>query len=166
MENIKPVAFAVNADVNQLIVAERFSISIWDTVTTECRRRIRLEAWEGVALSADGQRILTWSPGAANVMDLSTGERNTIRTGLNSGSWRISADGRLAVWWDDDVRVWDLDRLEPRATFVGESPMSVCAFMPLSRTIAACESAGHVHVLQLAGLDLTSGDLNGHAHLT
>jgi WD40 repeat protein len=130
-----------------------------------------------VAVSADGRRALTAS--TDNVMvfyrlnvtrdearvrlwDLTTHSRlGVLAFAEESGvsysraeAFRcvaVDATGRFGAAGGDDrtLRVWDLDRGEPVATFTADAAVTACAMSPDGRTLVAGESTGRVHLLRL-----------------
>jgi WD40 repeat protein/serine/threonine protein kinase len=91
------------------------TMKVWDTAT--CRDTLTLETFtRGVALSADGKRIVTGSefgndPPLGKVWDAATGRQVLTLQGHEFGVWSMafSADGRRIATgsMDTTVKVWD-----------------------------------------------------------
>ncbi|MEQ8752993.1 MAG: hypothetical protein RID09_05655 [Coleofasciculus sp. G1-WW12-02] len=53
---------------------------------------------------------------------------------------------------DHILTIWDLERREVIANFIGESELTCCAIAPDGITIVAGEASGRVHFLRLEGI--------------
>jgi WD40 repeat protein len=158
---LTPDHFAVNASTNELtaIFCEwSWYTSVYD-ISTGVKRDDALVGLSGrhtqTAVSGNGDRVL----GLNDLSQFSVYQRSTGETHAISHdewdwytNWVINADGNRAVSWSGyatALTVWDLDTRKAIATFVGDSGISHCVFVPQSQRIAVCEDAGYVNVLEL-----------------
>lgn len=106
--------------------------------------------YSSVRLSANAQRALVWKPGgAAAVVDIEKGQVHPLCEDGAAANWSISAGGAVAVAWEVDVAVWDLNDCTVRARFIGDSAIGACRILREENTVVVGDHAGHVSILEL-----------------
>ncbi|WP_375490805.1 hypothetical protein [uncultured Nostoc sp.] len=117
-----------------------------------------------VAVMPDGRSVISGSQsGVLQIWDTSCGEELFALDDNASGITAIdvSPNGRFAFATsglphylsDNTLRVWDLEKRQVIARFIGESPMTACAVAPDGVTIVVGDASGQVHFFRLEGID-------------
>jgi WD40 repeat protein len=98
--------------------------------------------------------------GLLRVWDLTSGVTLLTLEGHTSfiNTLVITPDGQHAVSGSDDrtVRVWNLNRPEPDATFYADALIKACAAARSGTMIIAGDAAGCVHFLSMENRDASS----------
>ncbi|MDF5728027.1 MAG: hypothetical protein PUP92_08295 [Rhizonema sp. PD38] len=117
-----------------------------------------------VVVMPDGRSVISGSQsGVLQIWDTSSGEELFALDDNASGITAIdvSPNGRFAFVTsglphylsDNTLRVWDLEKRQLVARFIGESPMTACAVAPDGVTVVVGDASGQVHFLHLEGID-------------
>jgi WD40 repeat protein len=123
-------------------------IKVWDVATQlEIASFANGRSIYGLALSADGKKLLSSSGSGANMWDVA---RKTLLGKLigargNVGPVAFSPDDKLAVAQGIEFVVWDAGTFAQLATF-DHSPVFGIAITPDSRWLLTCDKKGNVRV--------------------
>ncbi|NER97663.1 MAG: WD40 repeat domain-containing protein [Symploca sp. SIO1B1] len=121
------------------------------------------DAKTAVTVMPDCQRIISGSnSGVLNMWDLGTGEELLALDDSASGvtSVCVSPNGRFAFATcglphyssDNTLRVWDLERKQIIARFVGEAPMTSCAIAADGTTVIVGDCMGQIYFFHWEGV--------------
>lgn len=91
-------------------------------------------------------------------------DKRTMAGWTRSVTEPISGDGSRAISGSGyrTVRVWEVDRGQPLATFSGEGGITACRITPSGTTMIAADASGQLHILELM-LPHTPTDWNSSA---
>jgi WD40 repeat protein/serine/threonine protein kinase len=143
------------------------TIKMWDLASGEAIKTLQghTATVYGLAISADGKRLLSSSDQTLRVWDLATGTTAVMLNGKKlPGSWVLSRDGKRLVnaSGDGTVRVWNLDTGEELLALKGHSlGMLTLALLPDDNRLLVGTADGPIKIWDaVTGAEL--GALKGH----
>ncbi|GAB1541617.1 hypothetical protein NUACC21_42880 [Scytonema sp. NUACC21] len=119
-----------------------------------------------VVVMPDGRSVISGSQtGLLQIWDTSSGKELLALNDLDDNASGITAidvspNGRFAFATsglpyslsDNTLRVWDLEKRQVVARFIGESPMTACEVAPDGVTVVVGDASGQVHFLHLEAI--------------
>jgi WD40 repeat protein len=143
--------------------SDKCQLRVWDLASGECQHVLTGHTGTVIAVAVAEGRVISASYDLTlRVWDLASGECQHVLTGHTGWVRAVAvAEGRVISASDDHtLRVWDLESGQEVARWEGDAGFVACDATALdisagegrpSLVIAAGDSGGHVHALELRG---------------
>ena len=105
-EHLLTISYALDADSGQLL-PDSGRLSVWDTASSTMIVQRALPGMVDGQWTADGAHVLVWGEAGGVLIRVPGDETRLQFDGATRGA-ALNADGRLAAWGGQQVRVWDV----------------------------------------------------------